>query len=426
MGKSTLFNRIAGSRIAIVSDTAGTTRDRVAVDAEWADRRFMLLDTAGIEDLPTAEVQLWEEVREQTERAIDNSDVVIMLVDSVDGITASDYDAADLLRRSGKPYVLAANKTDNTTRLAELYTFASLGMGEPIPISAYHDLGVHELMETVFDYVEDDFADEVPSDVIKVAIAGRPNVGKSAIFNALTGEHRSIVSPLPGTTRDTVDATFEYEGNPMMFLDTAGLRRRGKTEQGIEKYSAIRTIQAIERSDVTIIVMDASEFVTAQDTHIGGLTQDAVKAGLVVINKWDLSKELGNTVEDATKEIRDRFKFIQGATVIFTSALTGRGIDRIPGAILRTFSQFTKWVSATDLSRTLYTALGERPLPTTGRNRVRISGIRQVSVRPPTFVITCKNPDHLHFSYKRYLENRMREAFGFEGSPIRMLYRAAG
>ena len=426
MGKSTLFNRIAGSRIAIVSDTAGTTRDRVAVDAEWADRRFMLLDTAGIEDLPTAEVQLWEEVREQTERAIDNSDVVIMLVDSVDGITASDYDAADLLRRSGKPYVLAANKTDNTTRLAELYTFASLGMGEPIPISAYHDLGVHELMETVFDYVEDDFADEAPSDVIKVAIAGRPNVGKSAIFNALTGEHRSIVSPLPGTTRDTVDATFEYEGNPMMFLDTAGLRRRGKTEQGIEKYSAIRTIQAIERSDVTIIVMDASEFVTAQDTHIGGLTQDAVKAGLVVINKWDLSKELGNTVEDATKEIRDRFKFIQGATVIFTSALTGRGIDRIPGAILRTFSQFTKWVSATDLSRTLYTALGERPLPTTGRNRVRISGIRQVSVRPPTFVITCKNPDHLHFSYKRYLENRMREAFGFDGSPIRMLYRAAG
>ena len=179
-----------------------------------------------------------------------------------------------------------------------------------------------------------------------------------------------------------MDATFEYEGNPMMFLDTAGLRRRGKTEQGIEKYSAIRTIQAIERSDVTIIVMDASEFVTAQDTHIGGLTQDAVKAGLVVINKWDLSKELGNTVEDATKEIRDRFKFIQGATVIFTSALTGRGIDRIPGAILRTFSQFTKWVSATDLSRTLYTALGERPLPTTGRNRVRISGIRQVSVRP--------------------------------------------
>lgn len=423
VGKSTLFNRIAGSRIAIVSDTPGTTRDRVSVDAEWFGRRFMLIDTAGIEDQPTAEVQLWDEVRTQTERAIETADAVILLVDSAEGLTASDYDAAELLRRADKPYALAANKTDNTTRLAELYTFASLGMGEAIPISAYHDIGITELMDCVLAKVDDQIEDETPSDVVRVAIAGRPNVGKSAIFNSLTGEDRSIVSPLPGTTRDTVDAVYNYKDSQMMFLDTAGLRRRGKAEQGIEKFSAIRTIGAIERSDVTIIVLDASEFVTAQDTHIGGFAQDAFKAGVVVINKWDLSRELDTTFEEAVDEIRDRFKFIPDAPILFVSALTGRGIKAIPDAVLRTFTQFTKRVDAGELSRILYSALGERPLPAKGRRRPRISGIEQVSVRPPTFVITCKNPEFLHFSYKRYLENQMRDAFGFKGSPIRMLYR---
>ena len=423
VGKSTLFNRIAGSRIAIVSDTPGTTRDRVSVDAEWFGRRFMLIDTAGIEDKPTAEMQLWDEVRTQTERAVASADAVILLVDSAEGVTASDYDAAELLRRSGKPYVLAANKTDNTTRLAELYTFASLGMGDAIPISAYHDIGITELMDTVLEHVDDHFEADAPTDVIKVAIAGRPNVGKSAIFNALTGEDRSIVSPLPGTTRDTVDSIYSYRGSHMMFLDTAGLRRRGKTEQGIEKFSAIRTIGAIERSDVTIIVLDATEFVTAQDTHIGGFAQDAYKAGVVCINKWDLSREADTTFDEAVVEIRDRFKFIPDAPILFTSAINGRGIGSIPDAVRRTFSQFTKRVDEGELSRTLYSALGDRPLPAKGRRRVRMSGIEQVAVRPPTFVITCKNPEYLHFSYKRYLENRMREAFGFKGSPIKMLYR---
>ena len=423
VGKSTLFNRIAGSRIAIVSDTPGTTRDRVSVDAEWLDRRFMLIDTAGIEDVPSAELQLWDEVRTQTERAIYTADAVIMLVDSAAGVTASDYDAADLLRRSGKPYVLAANKTDNTTRLAELYTFASLGMGEAIPISAYHDIGVAEMMDEVFEHVDEDVEDEIPGDVIRVAIAGRPNVGKSAIFNALTHEQRSIVSAVPGTTRDTVDAVYEYQNRPMMFLDTAGLRRRGKTEQGIEKYSAIRTIGAIERSDVTILVLDAAEFVTAQDTHIGGYARDAHKAGVVVVNKWDLSREVGTSFDEAMDEIKDRFKFIVDAPVLLTSAVTGRGINRIPDAVIRTFTQFTKRVDGSEVSRTLYAALGDRPLPAHGRRRVRISAIEQVAIRPPTFVITCKNAEYLHFSYKRYLENRMRDAFGFQGSPIRMLYR---
>ena len=423
VGKSTLFNRIAGSRIAIVSETPGTTRDRVSVDAEWFGRRFMLIDTAGIEDQPSAEIQLWDEVRVQTERAIETADAVILLVDSADGVTASDFDAADLLRRAQKPYALAANKTDNTTRMAELYTFATLGMGEAIPISAYHDIGITELMDTVLAHVDDQFEDETPDDVIRVAIAGRPNVGKSAIFNALTGEERSIVSALPGTTRDTVDAVYEYKDSHMMFLDTAGLRRRGKAEQGIEKFSAIRTIGAIERSDVTVIVLDATEFVTAQDTHIGGFAQDAYKAGVVVVNKWDLRREVDTTFEEAVVEIRDRFKFIPDAPMLFTSALTGRGIRAIPDAVRRTFSQFIKRVDEGELSRTLYAALGDRPLPAKGRRRPRISGIEQVSVRPPTFVITCKNPESLHFSYKRYLENRLRESFGFKGSPIRIFYR---
>ena len=423
VGKSTLFNRVSGSRIAIVSDTPGTTRDRVSVDTEWEGRRFLLIDTGGIEGQPSAELDLWEEVRRQTDRAIASSDVVILLVDSADGLTASDYDAAELLRRAGKPYVLAANKTDNTMRLAELHMFGSLGMGEAIPISAYHDLGISELMETVLGYVEDELEDEAGSDVIKVAIAGRPNVGKSAIFNALTGEERSIVSRLPGTTRDTVDAIYGYKGDEMMFLDTAGLRRRGKTERGIEKYSAIRTIGAIERSDITIIVLDASEFVTAQDTHIGGFAQSAYKAGVVVINKWDLSGELGFTFEDAVEEVKDRFKFIPDARILFTSALTGRGIQEIPDAVRQTFWQFTKRVEEGELSQVLFSALGDLPLRSKGR-RPRILGISQVGVRPPTFVIVCKNPEYLHFSYKRYLENRMRERFGFNGSPIKMLYRS--
>ncbi len=423
VGKSTLFNRIAGNRIAIVSDTPGTTRDRVSVDAEWLDRRFILVDTAGIEDKPTAELQLWDEVRTQTERAIRSADAVILLVDAAEGLTAADYDGAELLRRTGKPYAIAANKTDNNNRLADLYTFAALGMGNPIPISAYHNIGISELIDTVFAYIDTPIEDEETSDAIKVAIVGRPNVGKSAIFNGLTGEERSIVSPLPGTTRDTVDALYQYQEHQIQFLDTAGLRRRGKMEQGIEKFSAIRTIGAIERSDVTVIVLDATEFVTAQDTHIGGFAQDAFRAGVVVINKWDLAKKTEMTTREAVDKVRDRFKFIPDAPICFTSAINGTGLRAIPDAVVRTFSQFTKHVGDAQLSRTLFSALGERPLPARGRRRPRIQGIEQVAVRPPTFVITCKNPEAVHFTYKRYLSNKMRDAFGFKGSPLKVLYR---
>ncbi len=426
VGKSTLFNRLSGRRIAIVSDVPGTTRDRVSVDAEWDDRRFLLIDTAGIEDRPTAEVALWEEVRRQTERALENADVGILTVDISEGLTATDHDAAQLARRSGIPMILAANKADNRGRLADLYVFNELGFGDALPISAYHSTGIDELMGRVFDHFPRNYDLEENPDAIKVAIAGRPNVGKSALFNVLTGEERAIVSPIPGTTRDTIDSLYTYNGSKLLFLDTAGLRRRGKPEKGIEKYSAIRTIGAIEQSHVAIIVLDATEFVTAQDTHIGGFADNANRAGIVVINKWDLSHEAEIDHHAAVAEVRDRFKFIPGAHIIFTSALTGDGVDEIPKAVTETFLQYSQTVDHSELARAWFQALGDRPLPGRGTKRPRIQGIEQVGIRPPTFVVTCKHPELIHFSYKRYLENRLRASFGFDGSPLRMIYRSGG
>lgn len=424
VGKSTLFNRLSGRRIAIVSDTPGTTRDRVSVDAEWHGSRFLLIDTAGIEDRPTAEIDLWEDVRYQTQRALESADAGILVVDLADGITSTDYDAVNLARRSGKPLILAANKADNRGRLADLYIFNDLGVGEPTPISAYHNTGIDDLMQRVFDTIPsaDDSGDD--PDAIRVTIAGRPNVGKSALFNALTGDDRAIVSHIPGTTRDTVNALYSYNNSNLLFLDTAGLRRRGKTEQGIEKYSAIRTIGAIEECDVAIIVLDASEFVTAQDTHIAGFADNADRAGIFVINKWDLTDTIDTTQEIATDKVRDRFKFIPDASIIFTSALTGEGVDMIPESVIMAYREFTKRVDQSELAQVWLRALGERPLPGRGTRRARIQGIRQIGVRPPSFVISCRHPELIHFSYRRYLENRLRSHFGFQGSPIRMIYRS--
>ena len=424
VGKSTLFNRLSGRRIAIVSDTPGTTRDRVSVDAEWHGSRFLLIDTAGIEDSPIAEIDLWEDVRYQTQRALESADASILVVDLADGITSTDYDAVHLARRSGKPLILAANKADNRGRLADLYIFNDLGVGEPIPISAYHNTGIDDLMQRVFDTIPSDDDSGDNSDAIRVTIAGRPNVGKSALFNALTGDERAIVSHIPGTTRDTVNALYSYKNSNLLFLDTAGLRRRGKTEQGIEKYSAIRTIGAIEECDVAIIVLDASEFVTAQDTHIAGFADNADRAGIFVVNKWDLADPIDTTQEIAVAKVRDRFKFIPDASIIFTSALTGEGVDNIPESVIMAYREFTKQVDQSELAQVWLRALGERPLPGRGTRRARIQSIRQIGARPPAFVVSCRHPELIHFSYKRYLENRLRSHFGFQGSPIRMIYRS--
>ena len=423
VGKSTLFNRLAGRRIAIVSDTPGTTRDRVSTDAEWYGTRFVLVDTAGMEESPLAELQLWDEVREQSRIALDQADVAICMVDITTGATAQDRDVLDVLRRSQVPYVLAANKADHDYALSGLADWPELTNAETTPISAYHNRGIDDLMESVFALAPESDPADADGQSIRVAIAGRPNVGKSALFNALTGEQRSIVSPVPGTTRDAIDATYEFGDQRLTFLDTAGLRRRGKTEQGIEKYSAIRSIAAIEGAHITLLMLDASELVTAQDTHIAGFASQAHRAIIVIVNKWDLADGLELTRNDVVDQVRDRFKFIHDAPVLFTSALTGLGLSRVPSAIAEVYAQFTQRADPTELSRTLLAALGERPIPGRGRSRPRVNGIVQDGVRPPTFVITCKNQENIHFSYRRYIENRIRRAHGFDAVPLRIFYR---
>ena len=425
VGKSTLFNRLAGRRIAIVADTPGTTRDRVSTDAEWYGTRFVLVDSAGIEGAPLAEQQLWQEVRQQSQVALQQADVAVVMVDIRAGDTPADREVLDLVRRSSIPYVLAANKADSDITLSGLADWVSLTKAPTVPISAYHNRGIDELMEATLALAPklDQPVDTAHS--IRIAVAGRPNVGKSALFNAITGEQRSIVSSVPGTTRDAIDATYQYGDRQLTFLDTAGLRRRGKTEQGIEKYSAIRSISAIEGSHITLLLLDPTELVTAQDTHIAGFASQAHRAVIVVVNKWDLAAGLELNKLDVIKQVRDRFKFIHDAPVIFTSALTGYGVGKVPSAITEVYAQFDRRADAGQLSQSLLTALGERPVAGTGRQRPRISSIIQDGVRPPTFVITCKHPENIHFSYKRYIENRIRGDHGFDAVPLRVFYRTS-
>lgn len=423
VGKSTLFNRLAGRRIAIVSDIAGTTRDRVSIDAEWGRHRYLIVDTAGVEDRPHDEL-MWDDIRAQVEVALNQADAIIFAVDVNDGITDSDQDAADMVRRSGKPTVLAANKADTLAREDMIYEFYSLGLGDPHPISAYHDTGIGDLMQSVFEQLPPFEDDPIGKNSIRVAIAGRPNAGKSALFNAITGEKRAVVSPVAGTTRDTVDSLFDYEGSRLTFLDTAGLRKRGRVEPGIEKYSTIRSIGAIERCYVAVLVLDATEFVTSQDQHIGGYIDDASRAAVVVVNKWDLAPELGLDRAEAEEEVRNRFQFIPDVPVVFTSALTGWGVDKLLPTILDVYDEFSKQMPRSEVSRVIFDAMGENPLPGFGSRRPRIYRCIQSRTSPPTFEFTARNPELIHFSYRRYLENQLREQFGFIGSPLRLAFQA--
>lgn len=423
VGKSTLFNRLAGRRIAIVSDIPGTTRDRVSMDAEWGQRRYLIVDTAGVEDRPHDEL-MWSDIKTQVRIALSQADAIIVVVDVNDGVVDADKDVADMVRRVGKPVVLAANKVDTLSREDMIYEFFELGIGDPHPISAYHDTGIVDLMESVFEQVPLSENEPIIHSTIKVAIAGRPNAGKSALFNALTGQDRAIVSPVAGTTRDTVDSLFDYEGERITFLDTAGLRRRGKTDPGIEKYSAIRTIGAIERCYVAVLVLDATEFVTSQDTHIGGYIDDASRAAVIVVNKWDLSKKLNLEKVEVQAEVRNRFKFIPEVPIVFTSALAGSGVEILLPTIMRVYKEFSKRIPRSEVSRAVFDAMGENPLPGFGRRRPRIIRCLQSRSSPPTFEFTTRNPELIHFSYRRYLENQLRDRFGFVGSPIKMMFQS--
>lgn len=429
VGKSTLFNRLAGRRIAIVSDTPGTTRDRVSIDAEWGGRRFIVVDTGGIEDRPAASVegtpaQIWEHVREQTRRALEQADGVILVVDGMTGLTPHDRDAADMVRRAAKPSALAVNKTETVARAHAAAEFYELGAGTPFPVSAYHGGGIDDLLRELFSKVPVQEEEAQPGHTPRVAIVGRPNVGKSALFNALVGEDRAIVSPVPGTTRDAIDTRATFNGRELTFIDTAGLRRRGKIEEDLEKYGALRTVQSIERCHVAVIVLDASEFPTEQDTHVGGFADDAGRGVVIVVNKWDLAPQMRLTEGAAAEIVRGRFKFFSGVPVLFTSALQGRGVDKVPAVVLMVYDEFTRQFSQDELNLALTDAVARRAPPSKGGRRVSISQITQTRTGPPTLTLSANYPELIHFSYRRYLENRLREAFGFTGSPLRLQFTA--
>lgn len=423
VGKSTFFNRLVGERRSIVSDIPGTTRDRVSATVSWAESDFWLVDTGGLEVITTSS-DIWGEVKVQAEIAIQEADLIIFMVTVADGLTFEDADIAQTLRETRKPLLLVVNKVDNPKREQEAVEFNQLGLGEPHYISAYHNLGINPLMETLVDHLPDD-DDEEEEDVsnTRLAIVGRTNVGKSHLLNAILGYQRSIVSDVPGTTRDAIDIPISFEGKSVTLIDTAGVRRRGRVEGGIEKYSVLRTIRAIERSNVCLLVVDASEGITAQDTHIAGEILESYRGVVVVVNKWDLVQDDLNK-RDMANDIRRKLKFIPYAPIVFTSALMGSGIKDVLGRFFTVHKEGNKFVPQHILWRTLMSALASHP-PTGRKGRpIKIYGVSQEKVNPLTFVFPVNDPALIHFSYRRYIENRIRSRFGFIGNPLHLVFSA--
>lgn len=423
VGKSTLFNIFADSRISIVEDTPGVTRDRLYADAEWLDRKFTMVDTGGIEMQNTDSIAV--SIREQAEIAIREADVILFVCDARTGITTDDMEVAKLLRQSKKPVILAVNKADTPKQEAEAYEFYNLGIGEPYLISASNKLNLGDLLDAIVDKFpkegEDDDDDE---DVIKVAIIGRPNVGKSSIFNDIIGQTRSIVSDVAGTTRDAIDVPVEKDGQTYLFIDTAGMRRKGKIDEPIEKYSIIRTLRAVDRSDVVLLVLNAVEGITDQDKKIAGYAHEAGKGIVIVVNKWDLypNKTVMST-EKFTKKIRNELIFMPYANVVYVSALTQQRISRLPEMIKDAAEANSMRVATSVLNQVIIDAVAMNQPPMEKGKRLKILYTTQVKVKPPTFVIFCNEPEIMHFSYQRYLENQLRDAFGFKGTPINIIVR---
>ncbi|MDO5596962.1 MULTISPECIES: ribosome biogenesis GTPase Der [Acidaminococcus] len=423
VGKSTLFNIFADSRISIVEDTPGVTRDRLYADAEWLDRKFTMVDTGGIEMQNTDSIAV--SIREQAEIAIREADVILFVCDARTGITTDDMEVAKLLRQSRKPVILAVNKADTPKQEAEAYEFYNLGIGEPYLISASNKLNLGDLLDAIVEKFpkEGDDEDE-DEDVIKVAIIGRPNVGKSSIFNDIIGQTRSIVSDVAGTTRDAIDVPVEKDGQTYLFIDTAGMRRKGKIDEPIEKYSIIRTLRAVDRSDVVLLVLNAVEGITEQDKKIAGYAHEAGKGIVIVVNKWDLypNKTVMST-EEFTKTIRNELIFMPYANVVYVSALTQQRISRLPEMIRDAAEANSMRVATSVLNQVVIDAVAMNQPPMEKGKRLKILYTTQVKVKPPTFVIFCNEPEIMHFSYQRYLENQLREAFGFKGTPINIIVR---
>ena len=420
VGKSTLFNRLIEQPLAIVEDTPGTTRDRIHADAEWGGMTFTFVDTGGL--LPDSPGDLAASVREQVTIAIDEADVVVFLVDVTEGPTASDVEIASLLRRSSKPVLLAANKSDNQKRRQDAMEFYELGLGEPLPVSALHGTGTGDLLQALLKVVPADTA-YPPVEGTRLAIVGRPNVGKSSLLNAVLGRQRMIVSEKPGTTRDAVDSVIEWKGETVILVDTAGIRRRGRVAPGIERYSVIRALRAIQRADVALLLLDAVEGVTEQDAHIAGYVLQEGKGLVIVMNKWDLVDKDTHTLQQYTNDIREALKFVAYAPVVFVSAETGQRVSNLMGIALAVQEGRSRRIATGELNRVVGEATTKHAPPSKKGKRLKIYYATQVAVAPPAFVFFVNDRELVHFTYQRYLENQLREAFGFEGSPLRMTFR---
>ena len=425
VGKSSLFNKITGKRLSIVEDTPGVTRDRIYADAEWSGKSFTLIDTGGIE--PDGGDTLLSQMREQASIAIDTADVIILITDVKTGVTSADRDIATLLRRASKPVVLCVNKVDSVGAMpSEFYEFYNLGLGEPVAVSSVHGTGTGDLLDAAFKHIDFREFENNDEDIIKVALIGKPNVGKSSLTNYILGENRMIVSDIPGTTRDAVDVQIENQHGKFCLIDTAGIRKKKKIDETIEHYSVLRSFAAVDRADVCIIMLDANEGVTAQDTKNAGFANDKGKALVIAVNKWDIAQKETGTMEKLKKDIYRDLSFMDFAPIVFISAKTGQRVDKLMTLILQTAAQNRRRITTGMLNEFLSDATARVQPPSDKGKRLKIYYMTQASVCPPTFIFFVNRSDLFHFSYKRYLENRLRAVFGFEGSPVRFIVRERG
>lgn len=422
VGKSTLFNAMAGEKIAIVKDTPGITRDRIYADVSWLDHSFTLIDTGGIE--PDSKDIILSQMREQAEIAMATADVIIFLVDVRQGLVDADAKVADMLRRSQKPVVLVVNKVDSFDKfMADTYEFYNLGIGEPIPISAANRLGIGDMLDTVISYFPEEAEADDEDDRPRIAIVGKPNVGKSSLINKILGENRLIVSDIAGTTRDAIDTEVIHNGKEYVFIDTAGLRRKNKIKEELERYMIIRTVAAVERADVVVLLIDAGEGVTEQDAKIAGIAHERGKGMIIAVNKWDSIEKDDKTIYKFTRKIQDTLSFMQYAQLVFISALTGQRLPKLFDTIDAVIENCTLRISTGVLNEIMTEAVAMQQPPSDKGKRLRLYYITQAAVKPPTFVIFVNDKELMHFSYTRYIENQIRNAFGFQGTPLKFIIR---
>ena len=425
VGKSTLFNKLIGQRLSIVEDTPGVTRDRIYGQAEWLNKKFMLVDTGGIE--PDTKDVILSQMREQAQLAIDSANVIIFVVDITTGVTANDQSVADMLLKSGKPVVLCVNKCDTIGEPpAEIYEFYNLGLGEPIAVSSVHGHGTGDLLDAAFEYMPEDDEEDYEEGIIKVAVIGKPNAGKSSLINKIAGEQRVIVSDIAGTTRDAIDTVIERDGEKYVFIDTAGIRRKSKITESIEKYSVLRAYMAIDRADVCVIMIDANEGYTEQDSKVAGYAHEQGKACVIAINKWDSIEKTDKTMNDLRKKLEVDFSFMSYAPFVFISAKTGQRINKLYELIKYTNDQNNMRISTGMLNDVLAYATTRVQPPSDKGKRLKIYYMTQPSTKPPTFVTFVNKADLFHFSYRRYIENQIRSTFGLEGTPVRFVVRERG